>query len=411
MRINSERLMKDIDALSKIGHTSDGGVSRVAMSENDVLGRAWFRQQVEADDLEFHADGAGNLSAILAVGAQETILIGSHLDTVPNGGRFDGALGVLSALEVLRTLKETGFRLAFNVEAISFTDEEGGVFNMLGSRALCGVLTATELAGVANPPQFEAGLKRLDITPQSILGAARDDIRAFVEVHIEQGSRLEEQNLAIGIVPSIVGIRKFQLDFLGEAAHAGTTPMDKRRDALWGAMDFIRQGRRLVMDRFAPGVMTVGELHIPSAASNIVPGHVTISLEFRHGTVAQLDAMEAALLRLAKVSATQYQLDLSTSRIYQIAPAAMSDLVMSALKSAAVDLGLSHTTLLSFAGHDTQTMAKRVPSGMFFVPSVDGISHNPREFTRPSDIENAANVLLHAVLRLAEGMSNERTLG
>ena len=402
MRINIDRLMADIDALAQIGRTADGGVTRVAMSENDVLGRAWFREQVEAAGLEFRADGAGNLSAVLDFGSQETILIGSHLDSVPNGGRFDGALGVLSALEVLRTVKESGVHLPFSLEAISFTDEEGGVFGMLGSRAVSGTLTAADLTYLANQAQLEAGLKRLNITAQSILSAARDDIHAFVEVHIEQGTRLEAQQIDIGIVPSIVGIRNFRLRFYGEAAHAGTTPMDKRSDALWGAVDFIQRGRQIIVEDFAPGVMNVGQLEIPNSAANIVPGLVSLSLEFRHGDEVLLDRMESTLLRLARDLANQQQLGLKAEAVSQIAPAAMSATVINALESAADTLGLSRTSLFSFAGHDSQTMATRFPTGLFFVPSVGGISHNPKELSLPSHVQNAANVLLHAVIDFTE---------
>ncbi len=402
MRINIDRLMADIESLGQVGRTTDGGVTRVAMSEADVAGRAWFLERVQAAGLAFNADGAGNLSAVLDVGASETICIGSHLDTVPNGGRYDGALGVLCGLEVLRTLHEAQLTLPVNVEAISFTDEEGGVYSMLGSRALTGALTEAQLNDLPDQTKLETGLKRLGITHQSILSVARDDITAFVEVHIEQGTRLEEQGMPIGIVPAVVGIRTFRLAFVGEAAHAGTMPMDKRRDGLWGVADFIQQGREVVQARFSPGVMNVGAVHIANAATNIVPANVTISLEFRHGSPDQLDAMETALLSLAEQAATQHKLTVNIERLFEIAPAQMSHTVTQAIQSAANTLGLSHTSLFSFAGHDAQTMARRYPTGMFFVPSVNGISHNPKEFSRQEDVENAANTLLHTVLKLAD---------
>ncbi|MEL7236501.1 MAG: hydantoinase/carbamoylase family amidase, partial [Chloroflexota bacterium] len=346
--------------------------------------------------------GGGNLSAILDMGADETLLMGSHLDTVPNGGRFDGALGVLCALEVVRTLYDAGTSLPVNVEAISFTDEESSVFSMLGSRAVTGVLRADNLTALPNQAQVDAGMQRLGITPDSILSAGRDDIRAFVEVHIEQGTRLEEQGFHIGVVPSIVGIRTFRLQFIGEAAHAGTMPMEKRRDALWGVSEFVQQARQLVMAQFSPGVMNVGQLRIANSASNLVPAQVTISLEFRHGSVLQLDAMETALLQLAQSAAEQNNLELTVEPVNSIPPATMNDTITGAITAAADALKLSHTPLFSFAGHDAQTMARRFPTGMFFVPSVNGISHNPQEFTRREDIENAANVLLHTILALAE---------
>jgi N-carbamoyl-L-amino-acid hydrolase len=403
MKINIDRLMADMMELAEIGGTVDGGVSRVAMSEADVAGRAWFQQRVEHDGFDFRADGAGNLSAVFDIGAEETILIGSHLDTVPNGGRYDGALGVLTALEAVRTLRDAGVTLPFNVEVISFTDEEGGVFGMLGSRAVIGDLTSADISGLPNQEDLDAGMQRLGITQQSVLDARRDDIWAFVEVHIEQGTRLEEQGIDIGVVSSMVGIRMFRLTYRGVAAHAGTMPMDKRQDALWGVMDFLQTARQRVIEQYSPGVMNIGQLYLANGAGNIVPSQVEISLEFRNGSTDLLDEMEQVLRHLALDAADRNRLELVMEPLNAIAPSRMSDSVVKAIEAAAETLGLSHTSLFSFAGHDAQTMARRFPTGMFFVPSVNGISHNPKEYSRPEDVENAANVLLQTVLNLANG--------
>jgi N-carbamoyl-L-amino-acid hydrolase len=409
LTIDKHRLLDDIEALGQIGRTPAGGVSRPAMSPADLQARAWFRARVEAAGLQFRQDGAGNLSAILPADDPDapTLLVGSHLDSVPNGGCFDGALGVLAALESLRTIKEAGLRLPVHVEAISFTDEEGAVLGLLGSQAVAGQLTPEHLDQArGGQEQLEAGLQRLGITRESILAARRDPAKlvAFVELHIEQGTRLEEAGIDIGVVTSIVGIRSHWLRFVGQAAHAGTTPMHRRADALWGATAFVQRARDLVTTRFSPGVMNCGQLHVQPGAFNIVPAEVRLALEFRHGTEPQLDEMESALLGLAEEIAPEYGLTLQTEPADRCVSAPMDEGMMQAIERAATKLGLSHTRLVSFAGHDTLAMSAITPSAMLFVPSVAGISHNPREFTRPEDVVNGTNTLLHTLLEMVAGL-------
>jgi len=406
LTINANRLLQNLNDLAQIGRTPAGGVSRPALSAADKAGRDWFKRRVEAARLEFRADGAGNLLARLpaAKPQAQTLLIGSHLDSVPNGGRFDGALGVLSGLEVLQTIKEAGLPVPLHLELVSFTDEEGSVVTMLGSRAITGQLDESDLAqardGVA---QLEAGLARLDLSRQSVLLARRnpDNLAGYIELHIEQGTRLEEIGLDIGVVTSIVGIRSFWLVFDGQAGHAGTTPMDRRADALWGTSAFVSRARELVMDRFSPGVMNCGQVSLAPGAFNIIPARVRLALEFRHGSEGMLDRMEAALRELAGAVATEYGLTLTIEPVGNCVAAPMANPMIEAVEQAANQLGLEHTRLLSLAGHDAQTMAPFTPSALFFVPSVDGISHNPRELTRDEDVINGANVLLHTVLALA----------
>lgn len=406
LEINADRLLNDLEELAEIGATPDGGVSRPAMSPADVEGREWFRAKVEAAGLEFRKDGAGNLSAILPSGdpSAPTLLAGSHLDTVPNGGRFDGALGTLAALEALRTIHEAGLDLPVHLEAISFTDEEGAVVGLLGSQAVAGQLSSEDLEQPrGGRDTLEAGMQRLGITRESILNARRDpgDLVAFVELHIEQGTRLEEAGIDIGVVTAIVGIRSYWLRFEGQAAHAGTMPMDKRADAMWGATDFVQRARDLVMSRFSPGVMNCGQVHVQPGAFNIVPAEVRLALEFRHGTEDQLDEMEKALLELAEEAAPEYHLTLETEPSSECISAPMDEHAMGAIERAAAKLGLTHTRLMSFAGHDTQAISTITPSAMLFVPSIDGISHNPREFTHDEDVVNGANTVLHTLLELA----------
>ncbi len=407
LTINSQRLLDNLTALAAIGATPEGGVNRPALSAPDVEARAWFRAQIEAAGLHDKEDGAGNLSALLPCDTPDaqTVLFGSHLDSVPHGGRFDGALGSLAALEVLRTVKEAGLHLPVHLEAVAFTDEEGAHISLMGSRAIAGDLSAEELAHPhSSAAAFDAGLLRAGLTREGILSARRDpaSLAGYVELHIEQGTRLEEASTDIGVVTAIVGIRSWWLRFNGQAAHAGTMPLPKRQDALWGAADFILQAKELVMKQFAPGTVNCGMIEAAPGAFNIVPGEVRLSLEFRHGDLATLDAMQAALLPLAESVAHKYGLSVEIQPASHTAPALMDEAVVQAIKGAADALGLSHTRLLSFAGHDAQAVRLIAPGAMLFVPSVAGISHNPHEFTRNKDVVNGANVLLHAVLALAE---------
>ncbi len=398
LKINAERLLIDLQELATIGQTPAGGVSRTTFSAADMAGRDWFRQRIEAAGLRYQADGAGNLSAILG-DADQAILVGSHLDSVPDGGRFDGALGVLAALEALRTLKEAAVALPVRFEAISFTDEEGSLISMLGSRAFAGMLTPDDLHPI------QSTLENTPFTPESILAAARknvDEYRAFIELHIEQGTRLERAGIDIGVVTNIVGIRHYWLVFEGQANHSGTTPMDQRADALWGASAFVQQAKTLVIEQYTPGVVNCGQLIIPSSAHNIIPGQVRLALEFRHGTPDQLNAMERDLFALAHTIADQHGLALSIETLGRVIPATLDADVITALETAADTLDLKHTRLMSFAGHDTQNISRIMPSAMFFVPSVEGHSHNPKEFTHDQDVINGANVILHTLLEFIQ---------
>jgi len=410
LRIDEKRLLNNLNSLAQIGCTPDGGVSRPALSEADAAGRAWFKRKVQEAGLTFHADEAGNLSAILPAANPDarTLLAGSHLDSVPNGGRFDGALGVLAALEALQTIKEAGLSLPVHLEAISFTDEEGSVVGMLGSRALTGQFAEADLEQARlGQEELSAGLARLNLVRSDIHLARRnpETLAGYVELHIEQGTRLEEAGLQIGVVTSIVGIRSFWLDFAGQAAHAGTTPMDKRADALWGAANFVLQAKELVMAQFSPGVVNCGQLIVQPGNFNIVPARVRLSLEFRHGSEDTLDEMEVALLTLAANIADQHHLSFSSEPAGNCIAAPMNPRLIQAVEQAATQLELRHTRLLSLAGHDAQTLSPFTPSVLYFVPSVDGISHNPREYTRDEDVINGANVMLHTLLILAENAS------
>lgn len=403
--INQERFLADLRELAQIGATADGGVSRPALTPVDLQAREWFRRKTVEAGLDYAIDGAGNQSAILHSDppSEKRILAGSHLDSVPNGGRYDGALGVLVVLEALRALKENGHIPPVSIEAINFTDEESAIMGLMGSRAISGQLSADDLASARLPQsELDSRLAAAGISRESMLSARRDDVLAFVELHIEQGTRLESAGIDIGVVDAIVGIRALQVRLFGEAAHAGTMPMQLRRDALWGAAQFVLRARELVMRDFTPGVCNVGIIHAEPGAYNIVPAQVTFALEFRHGSEAEMDHMQSELMRLLHECAAEYDLRAEVEATPPVVPAQMDELVMQAIERAADKLGLSRQRLLSFAGHDTQNMARIAPSAMYFVPSVAGISHNPNELTSDADCVNGAKLMLGTLLELME---------
>ncbi|MBK7319358.1 Zn-dependent hydrolase [Candidatus Villigracilis affinis] len=408
LRINPDRMLDTFNQLALIGATGDGGVNRPTFSEAHLAARKWFREQIEASGLEFRTDGAGNHSAVLTCKHSNapTLLLGSHLDSVPKGGRFDGALGVMAALEVLRTVKESGINLRLNLEAIDFTDEEGTHLSLFGSSALSGHLHPEDLKNpYSGRENFTAGLARSGLTEDGLFQAkrAKESLAGYLELHIEQGKRLERAKIDIGIVSAIVGYGSYRMSYVGRADHAGSTTMEDRRDAGQGVAAFILAARETVMRDFPNCVANVGKIEFAPGASNIVPARADFLLEFRSPDEDQLAKLDATLMTLAKEKAEQFGLQLIAEPLGKHLPNLMSTEIQEAFKNSCDDLKLSSTVLASGAIHDAQSLVDVCPIGMIFVPSVDGASHAPREFTKWEDCVNGANVLLQTVLRLAAG--------
>ena len=425
--INPERFKADFDALAAIGAIVDGegnqGVNRPALSVAHLEARAWFLARAAEAGLETRVDSAGNHSAILhRIGAggvhdfgldvarnrnapARTLLLGSHLDSVVNGGRFDGALGVLAALEAVRTIKEAGLALPLDLEAIDFTDEEGTLVGELGSSALAGSLSLEALRKPRGGRQrLEEGLARAGLDERRLLEAIRDpaSLAGYLELHIEQGPWLVQSAIAIGVVTGIVGITSYQLTFRGAANHAGTTPMASRRDAGLGASTFALTARELVLRDYEGCVVNVGQMRFEPGAYNIIPGLAELGLEFRAPDPKRLSELEDALLALAAMVARQYGLGLDVERLGGCAPAPMSEGDQAAIAAAADSLALTHAAMSSGAGHDAQALAPITQAGMIFIPSREGISHSPREFSDWQACVDGANVLLGAALKMAE---------
>lgn len=405
LRINSERLLRDFEQLSEIGATVGGGVSRLALSNEDLAARSWFADRIEEAGLKVRDDEVGNLSGLLGADdpAAKTLMIGSHLDTVPNGGRFDGAIGVLIALECLRCIAEAKLKPRCHLEAINFTDEEGTWKSLFGSNGVIGRICAEDIddATQANMP-FRAALYRAGIMLEEARNARRDPdtILGFLEVHIEQGKTLHKEGFDLGIVDRIVGRTTYNVVFYGEAAHAGTTTAEERRDALQGAAAFIISAHKLVQADYPEGVVNCGHVSVVPDSFNVVPAEASLRVEFRHPDTDTLKEMESRIVRLARDCAVNYRLRVSTERALHRAAERMSGYLVKQIESACRAEGVHCTPIASYSGHNAQIMNQMAPAGMIFLPSVDGISHNPREFTEWRHVELGANVLLRTILQL-----------
>lgn len=400
--INQERLMSRLENLAEFGRLGDG-VHRVAFSSEDIQAREYLKERMAEMGLKVRVDAAGNLFGRRP--GTETglpaILFGSHSDTVPEGGKYDGALGVVSALECMQVLQDNGIDTRHPLEVVVFVDEEGG---MIGSRALTGDLTEDTLEMVTHSGKTVAeGIRELGGQPEDLASAELnpEDIAAFLEIHIEQGAALESQDLDIGIVEGIVGIRWWDVTIKGAANHAGTTPMNMRRDALLSAARIILAVNEVVTALDGTQVGTVGRIHAEPGAPNVIPGEVTMSLELRDLSEDKINIMFKKIRKRAEEIAAAAGTSVVFTPVDASAdPAPTDPQIRDFIEASAEELGLSYMRMPSGAGHDTQEMAQITKVGLFFVPSVQGISHSPQEFTRDQDVMNGANVMLHTLLKI-----------
>lgn len=408
-RVDGDQMRQDFEALARIGATPEGGVNRPTFSDAHFGARRWFLARAEAAGLDTRVDTAGNHSAVLRSRRPRdarVFLLGSHLDSVSGGGRYDGALGVVAALQVLLAVKQAGIDLPFALEAIDFTDEEGTLVGLLGSEALAGTLRIESLQSPrGGRAALVAGLERAGLPEQRLFEARRDprSLAGYLELHIEQGPRLEREGVKIGIVTRIVGSRSFRLVLRGVGGHAGTLPMDARRDAAVAAASVILSVREIVIHDFPGSVITVGDVRVEPGAFNVVPGVARLALEFRSQDEAELDAIESAVFARLRADAEARGIGLEVSPVARWQPTALDPGMADAIERVATALGLSTKRLPSGAGHDAQVLAAVTPTGMIFVPSVGGVSHDPREYTAWDDVVNGANVLLGTVVALAAG--------
>jgi N-carbamoyl-L-amino-acid hydrolase len=404
LRVNGARLNAHLAALSEFGKNPQGGVSRVAYSEADRLGREYVLGLMRAAKLNVSVDAAGNLigrrAAALSDDSLLPILIGSHIDSVPEGGNYDGDVGSLGAIEVAQTIAENNVLLRHPLEVIVFQNEEGG---LIGSQALTGELTEKTLDNVSNSGKtIREGIKFIggDVSKLSTVRHEKGSIAAYLELHIEQGGTLEAEKIDIGVVEGIVGINQWNVTVEGFANHAGTTAMNNRQDALLAAAKFIQAVNRVVTSVPGRQVGTVGRIQAWPGAPNVIPGKVVLTLELRDLDAAKIQMLFEKIRGEANQIATSSRVTFDFKPINTNIPAPTDPRVRAIIAESAKELGLSTKQMPSGAGHDAQDMARLGPVGMIFIPSIGGISHSPKEFSRPQDIENGANVLLAALMKL-----------
>lgn len=404
--VNSPRLQQRIQTLSEIGRKPDGGIYRMALSPADLEARAWLGNEITTAGLELRTDSAANISACWRSDLDSTVMSGSHLDSVPGAGHLDGALGVLAALECVERIRELDLPLKHGLEAIAFTDEEGRFGGMLGSQALTGqlspgvVLSARALDGVTLVEAMaNAGF---DAQQMPMAERAARSLHAFVEMHIEQGPVLDSMNCPVGIVQAITGLFKWEVTLEGESNHAGTTPMDMRRDAFQGAVEFAGQLQR-VLDEYGTrnSRATIGKLELHPGAANVVPGKAVFSLEVRDTDAAILSQLADAYRRSLSAIARKHDLMSGFEVLSELPPAPCSEQVVATICQQAGVMGLSHHKMPSGAAHDCQMLTRVTQAGMIFVPSKGGKSHSPHEWTAFNDIETGANLLLNTLISLA----------
>jgi len=402
LRINEQRIVEHLTALSQFGKNPQGGVSRVAYSEADRQARDYAMGLMRSAGLEVSIDAAANLVGRRA-GSDATmkpLVMGSHIDSVPEGGNYDGDVGSMSAIEVAQTLNERKIVTRHPLEVIIFANEEGGT---IGSHAIGGEFNEKYFGFVSNSGKtIREGIKFIGGDPDKLASVRRKrgDIQAYLELHIEQGGILENEKINIGVVEGIVGITHWDVKIEGFANHAGTTPMNQRRDAMLAAAKFIDAVNRVVTNIPGRQVGTVGKLQAWPGAYNVIPGKVVLGLELRDLDAAKVRIMyqkirdEAAAI--GKSTGTTFEFIETDSSV----PAPTDERIRKLIDETAKGLGLTTKFMPSGAGHDAQELAPIAPIGMIFIPSVGGISHSPKEFSRPEDIANGANVLLLTLLKL-----------
>jgi N-carbamoyl-L-amino-acid hydrolase len=404
LRIDALRLWRSLMDLARIGATPLGGVRRITLTDLDRQGRdkvvKWFR----AADLEVRVDAIGNIFGRRAGRnpSRPPVVAGSHIDSQPSGGKFDGAYGVLAGLEVVRTLNDRGVRTEAPIEVAVWTNEEGSRFTpvMMGSGAFAGAfsleyaLSRTDIDGKSVGDE----LARIGYAGSAPLGTP---IGAYFEAHIEQGPILEDTSNTIGIVNGALGQRWFDVTVTGMNAHAGPTPMNLRKDALLAASRLVGEVNRIALDEAPNGRGTVGFMHVSPNSRNVVPGEVKFSVDFRHPDDTGLKAMEEKLRAACARVGGECNVEVRTQEVVYFPPCRFDAACVDAVRAGAQASGYPAIDIVSGAGHDAVYVARVAPTAMIFVPCREGISHNELEDAKPEDLAAGCNVLLHAMVARA----------
>lgn len=411
LRVNATRLRTDIEALANIGRTADGALARYAFSPAYEEARAWLKTRMANAGIAARDDAAGNTIGRIGPDGVACVMAGSHIDTVPDGGPLDGALGVLAALEAARVIKEARIQLPLAFECLAFIEEEGRFLGRMGSKAMAGVLRQSNLEDAVDPNGYRLteAMHAAGFDPSAVTQARRptEDIYAYVELHIEQGPVLEQLGVPIGVVEAIVATNHTRVTFEGEPDHAGTAPMHLRRDAFTGAAEYACRARELVLKEGSEGQgrLTFGVVDLKPQVANVVPYQVRLLQDIRDVSDTTVAKLVAGTKSIAEDVATEHRLVVRHEHVSGDTAAIMSEDVRTTIREVATTLQLATHDMPSGAAHDAQIMARIVPAGMIFVPSAGGRSHRRDERTDWVHLEQGANVLLHTVLRLLTGKS------
>jgi len=409
--VDSQRLQGTLEKLSEFGRNPEGGVTRIGFSETDSAAREYVSGLMKQAGLEVRVDPAGNIFGLRAGSQQLPILLfGSHIDSVLHGGNFDGDVGSMGAIEVIRALNEGSVKTRHPLEVVIWTNEEGNHFGLgtLGSGVAAGVLGPEILERKDEQGLTVADwLRRYGQDPSQLADARipRGSLAGFLELHIEQGPNLDESKIPIGVVQGIVGLKRWQCVATGFANHAGTTPMNRRKDALAAASKDVLAVREVVRSESGRQVGTVGYLKAEPGAINVIPGRAEFPVELRDLDTAKIDRLWEYIQKRFEQTDKEENVETRCTLLEDVDPARADPAFQSVVHDAAKSLGLATMDLPSSAVHDAQQIAKIAPMGMIFVPSRDGISHSPKEFTSWQDVANGAEVLYRVVLLLDDRLN------
>lgn len=402
--IDIDRVERDLYQLAKFGfNEQDKGIYRQGFTDPDWESRQWLMDYFEAHGLQVHMDGAGNVCGRLGEPDKPCILIASHLDSVPAGGIFDGTLGVVAGLECVRVIQEQNIPLAHPIEIIATSEEEGRFGGMLGAQALSGALTLGWLENAKDPSgeKLTDAMAKYGLDYHKALHAVRtpESIRAFLELHIEQGPVLEASKKTIGVVEGISGVFKWLIKFIGKADHAGTAPMNLRSDAFMGLADFAHEINRIIDENGSDkSRLTIGRVELKPGYAHTVPGQAEFTLVGRDMSEDIMKDLSDSCRKALSAIARRHRLMFEYEQMSWLEPKACSQDIMNIIEDTTKELGYSYQLMPSGAGHDAQFFSDITPTGMIFIPSVGGVSHAPDEWSHWTDVEKGCNVLLNSLL-------------
>ncbi|CAI8771858.1 N-carbamoyl-L-amino acid hydrolase [Priestia megaterium] len=402
--INVNRLLQRLHDLSQIGRNKvTGGINRFSFTSEEQEAIELVTSYMKEAGMTVNVDGVGNIIGTYGE-ESETIMLGSHIDTVPDGGKYDGALGVLAAIEIVQTIYEQQLPLSKKIEVVAFKDEEGTRFGfgLIGSRAMAGLLTYEELQKRdASDISIQEAMKQFKLSPLPLEKVKRNDIQAYLEMHIEQGKVLENEELPVGVVVGIAAPLWLEVTVTGVSEHAGATPMSIRQDALTAASEMILAIEQM-LNGTTDSVATVGKLNVEPNGVNVIPGRVTFTVDIRDIEEQKINALENSILEQLQKVAERRNVTVTSKVLQRVKPAKTAPLLQQQLASSIEKYGVQPYSLISGAGHDAMNIANVAPIGMLFVRSKGGISHNPLEYSSDEDIVIATNIFYDTVVELAK---------